>query len=949
MLPRKTMKTDDTDLQIVIDKTSDQSLPQSSSEPSPLNFQTGQLIPSSSRPPTIRTHVSGSTATANGIDQSLPHRADKDDTCWGWLEPAPECSRHALPHVMLRGNIIGIGRGADAFDLAMQTAKKGLQSAGSSSSSGGGGQASFSNIIREISLPAPPGATDEAIFDTGSGMLPQVPGLCVEIPDGRVSRVHCLLSTTSSFSATATAVEAMTASTSSATNTNSSVYYSYIPILRDISRNGTFLNGRKLSRGEEARLSEGDRISLVLSVAPLAEQAFIFHLGHPLGALLNGPPPTQWIGWKGRSFTERERIIVAPGGKDESLVSSPTSPASLGSASPKSFPPSAAAPALRSSSSSSFPSSPTVPQSSPSSSTFHLPRVTSYKAAMKRSATSVYTTPEVALAEPSTLQCQICLDTLRNAVALEPCGHSYCATCLSQHFGACLQHGQALTCPLRCSLPQRVVVNVAVRQLVEKLEQLEKEEENETLVEEENDGEGENVSIGEEVALVEKTTAAAPSSSSSSSSSSSLMHPVAPLDDSNLPLSLASLKDDKIVSLLNVLSQATAVLSTINTPALEVQPDVTPIVKALETLARLAWSDEEARGVVTAHNGVETIIKCIKTWIESEVVLCSGCLAVMAMIRGDGPASSANRWQLGMCGGLEILINAMKIHKNQSMVQLSALLCLAPLALEGAYFQEEISKIGLKTIVSAIKTHMDCEEVVAKALLTAGALCQGGGGGGGSGGISIADRLVASGLLEMISRVLTTYGGRSEDVLWACLFVLAVLARQNEVDNGGNGSGESENGKRLQIERMLRMASVGVLHPLRRAVAEYRFIYCDINTTTNTANYSVEQNSNATGQEEEMIIVAAAFLDQALERASELLTLRRLRRVSQAVAAGVLLWMGYTSYTSYYKHQRSQSSSAGRSGTATRGATHPRGFSSRYDGTVPAVSRRYFPWFVFKW
>ncbi len=50
------------------------------------------------------------------------------------------------------------------------------------------------------------------------------------------------------------------------------------------------------------------------------------------------------------------------------------------------------------------------------------------------------------------LQCQICLSTLRDCVALEPCGHNFCAACLSHHFAALLRGGQPLACPMRCIL-----------------------------------------------------------------------------------------------------------------------------------------------------------------------------------------------------------------------------------------------------------------------------------------------------------------------------------------------------------------------------------------------------------------------------------------------------------------------------------------------------------------
>jgi hypothetical protein len=816
------------------------------------------------------------------MNVSLPSYSD--DSCWGWLKPAPECV--ALPYVMLRGTTIGIGRGADAFDLAMrqQVPEKILH--GANNNSNGGGEISNLNHA-----------------------LPQVPGLFVEIPDGRVSRVHCLLS--------------LPGSPSSST----------IPTLRDISRNGTFLNGKKLSRGEEAVLADGDRISLVLSVAPLSEQAFIFHLGHPLAALLEGPPPTQWIGWKGNSLSserDRTRVNALSERSSEGVMSSRTSSASLGSPSPKSFPPQPPSP-----------SPVACGTSPPSSSSCHLPRASSYKTAMKRSATSLYTTPEAALEEPSTLQCQICLETLRNAVALVPCGHSYCATCLSHHLGSSLNSSlqQALACPLRCSQPQSVVANTAVRQLVEELSKMEEEKNNggeggqeEEGVEEQREGDVDN-----EIETQIPRPTSAPFFSE--------MHESAPLDNAHLPLTLSSLKEDKIVNLLKTVSHAGALLTDISSSSsngVATSPDsatfgLTTAASVLDVIARLCWSDEQFRGLVSSHNGVEIIAQCVDTWVNSEVAVCSGCLALMALIRGDGPASSANRWQLGVCGGLEILIKAMKIHKDQSMVQLSVLLCLVPMALEASYFRQEISKIGIKAIVSAIKRHIDCEEVVAKALLAAGALAQ----GGGREAELVVERLVAAGVVELIALVLKRYGGVSEDVLWASLFVLAVLARKNEVNNASDGDDEvaaaSENNNRGHVERIIRMASAGILAPLRTAVAEYRLNY---NVTTPAANYNESNgggvgvgSGDQTGQEEEMIIVAADFLDEALTRAHAVVYLRRVRRVTQAACAGVLLWMGYKTFSRSRNGNSSTKSST--SGT----------ISTR---NIVSVPRRHFPWFSFK-
>ena len=54
-----------------------------------------------------------------------------------------------------------------------------------------------------------------------------------------------------------------------------------------------------------------------------------------------------------------------------------------------------------------------------------------------RSNTSAYTTASDLSADD--LMCQICLETLRQCVALIPCGHSFCASCTSHYLAANLQ------------------------------------------------------------------------------------------------------------------------------------------------------------------------------------------------------------------------------------------------------------------------------------------------------------------------------------------------------------------------------------------------------------------------------------------------------------------------------------------------------------------------------
>lgn len=262
---------------------------------------------SPSKPLTVRTHATCSSASR----MNSPSPTHGDGVCWGWLEPTPES--RALPHVMLRGGVVGIGRGADAFDLVLRQITSPSLAGGSPR-----GQASTQ----------PTGV--HGVLAEG-GISPQVPGIFVEIADGRVSRVHCLISAGSN---SVTNGVAITSSSSS-----SGAVAKPAATLRDVSSNGTFLNGKKLCRGEEAPLSDGDRISLVISVAPLAEQAFLFHAGHPLTALLEGPPPAQWIGWKGRSLSRAATLARAESGRESPPllmpVRSPGSPGSSTGGSPK--------------------------------------------------------------------------------------------------------------------------------------------------------------------------------------------------------------------------------------------------------------------------------------------------------------------------------------------------------------------------------------------------------------------------------------------------------------------------------------------------------------------------------------------------------------------------------------------------------------------------------------
>lgn len=58
--------------------------------------------------------------------------------------------------------------------------------------------------------------------------------------------------------------------------------------VEDQSANGTFLNGRRLTRGEQVPLNNGDRLSIVLSLSPMLERSFTVHFG--MSCISRAPP-----------------------------------------------------------------------------------------------------------------------------------------------------------------------------------------------------------------------------------------------------------------------------------------------------------------------------------------------------------------------------------------------------------------------------------------------------------------------------------------------------------------------------------------------------------------------------------------------------------------------------------------------------------------------------------
>ena len=87
----------------------------------------------------------------------------------------------------------------------------------------------------------------------------------LEVPDGRVSKLHCMIQSEAKGGLPLLSKASCQA------------------FVEDQSANGTFLNGRRLAKGEQIPLRQGDRLSVVLSLSPMLERSFTVHFG---GALI---------------------------------------------------------------------------------------------------------------------------------------------------------------------------------------------------------------------------------------------------------------------------------------------------------------------------------------------------------------------------------------------------------------------------------------------------------------------------------------------------------------------------------------------------------------------------------------------------------------------------------------------------------------------------------------
>lgn len=83
----------------------------------------------------------------------------------------------------------------------------------------------------------------------------------LEVPDGRISKLHCMIHSMDKVGLPPLGKAPPRA------------------CAEDQSANGTFLNGKRLAKGEQVALRQGDRLSIVLSLSPMLERSLIVHYG----------------------------------------------------------------------------------------------------------------------------------------------------------------------------------------------------------------------------------------------------------------------------------------------------------------------------------------------------------------------------------------------------------------------------------------------------------------------------------------------------------------------------------------------------------------------------------------------------------------------------------------------------------------------------------------------
>lgn len=84
----------------------------------------------------------------------------------------------------------------------------------------------------------------------------------------------------------------------------------------------------------------------------------------------------------------------------------------------------------------------------------------------------------------------------------------------------------------------------------------------------------------------------------------------------------------------------------------------------------------------------------------------------------------ANQWSVAKAGGVEAVVGSMTAFPANALVQLSALLCLIPLALDNASLQAHAATLALPAVVFSLRSHVQHADIQAKGLVVLGVLGQ---------------------------------------------------------------------------------------------------------------------------------------------------------------------------------------------------------------------------------
>lgn len=587
-------------------------------------------------------------------------RALTNHQVWGWLEPC--CP--SLPMVRLAGPGVALGRGIDPSDSLLMRLR-------------GSWTGTLSDFEHKLKRAQEEGLTLE------------------EVPDGRVSRLHCLIRRQGEGADLSVVVE-------------------------DCSRNGTFIHGhQRLGPGQCCHLQEGDKLGLVVSPSPLVELCFTF---------------------RAAAGSREEAGEGASGGSSGDSISWGSS----GLLTP-----------IQRMGSRSIP-----------------------RRALARCLTVSYTSTKSCNLEDMT--CPICQDVFTQCVALEPCGHSFCAPCLSHLLVTHIMEGRLPLCAFRCTTVKRVVVNPLMRSLVERhwaTQQLACGGPPGGS----NEGPGGGSPLGLPLASAaspeELCRQGAPPASGASPGPHTegtreageegawhAMHPLCPLNDEHLPLDVEALMSVRLQIALK--------------PLLDPGRSPEDLQVALKALAHLAWQDENVRSDIVAQGVVPRLMSIVAQYSTegpgSMGVQIAAWSLVAALIRGQEQVSRNNSRMLVEGGVLKRLQVCMRLYRQIPEHQAFLLMLLRHLVWRLPAVQVMTSKVLLGDVLEAMKQYPDNRDIHVKALQVLISLTQ----GNCSEVPEVRTRLLRRDVLLQLVHTLSSFGMSDDDVLWGGLTLLSDLTDQ---------------------------------------------------------------------------------------------------------------------------------------------------------------------------